>query len=70
MLYHFYELNQAALHPARAAAEAYRDRILAALPPDREFTPLMTAAALGQVEVVQVLLDNNADTTIQDGDGD
>ena len=26
-----------------AAAEAYRDRILAALPPEREFTPLMTA---------------------------
>ena len=24
MLYHLYELNQAALHPARAAAEAYR----------------------------------------------
>jgi len=24
MLYHFYELNQAVLHPARAAAEAYR----------------------------------------------
>ena len=24
MMYHFYELNQAALHPARAAAEAYR----------------------------------------------
>lgn len=26
-----------------AAAEAYRERILAALPPEREFTPLMTA---------------------------
>jgi dihydroorotase len=26
-----------------AAAESYRQRILAALPPDREFTPLMTA---------------------------
>ncbi len=26
-----------------AAAESYRDRILAALPPEREFTPLMTA---------------------------
>jgi poly(3-hydroxybutyrate) depolymerase len=24
MLYHLYELNQAALHPARATAEAYR----------------------------------------------
>ena len=24
MLYHFYELNQAALRPARAAADAYR----------------------------------------------
>lgn len=34
------------------------------------FTPLMTAAALGEVQVVQVLLKHNADKSIKDGDGD
>ena len=34
------------------------------------FTPLMTAAALGEKDVVKVLLKHNADKTIKDGDGD
>lgn len=34
------------------------------------FTPLMTAAALGQPEIVQLLLDNGADKTVADDDND
>ncbi|WP_268877932.1 dihydroorotase [Algihabitans albus] len=33
-----------------AAAEAYRERILAALPPGRDFTPLMTAYLTDQID--------------------
>jgi ankyrin repeat protein len=34
------------------------------------FTPLMTAAAEGQVEVVRLLLDHDADRSLKDTDGD
>ncbi len=34
------------------------------------FTPLMMAAGLGQMEVVKVLLRNDADTSLRDTDGD
>ncbi len=37
-----------------AAAEAYRDRILAALPPERDFTPLMTAYLTDTIEPDEV----------------
>jgi len=44
MLYHFYELNQAALHPARAAADAYRLLFRNPLNP-ASYTPLGRGAA-------------------------
>jgi dihydroorotase len=37
-----------------AAAEAYRDRILAALPPGRRFTPLMTAYLTDEIDADEV----------------
>jgi dihydroorotase len=37
-----------------AAAEAYRDRILAALPAGRRFTPLMTAYLTDQIDPEEV----------------
>jgi poly(3-hydroxybutyrate) depolymerase len=44
MLYHFYELNQAALHPARATADAYRLLFRNPLNP-ASYTPLGRGAA-------------------------
>ena len=45
MLYHLYELNQAALSPARAAAEAYRLLFRNPLNPDSQTVLGLGAAA-------------------------